>query len=86
MLSRLKTGGNTKVIRVMVLPPTKDKIGPKLGTLKAMNSRIARKLVLKTHLFHVKPERKTCVVAFLYYNFYGGTLRPSVACKLKSIC
>ena len=73
MLSRLKTGGNTKVIRVIVLPPTRDKMGPKLGTLKAMNSRIARKLVLKTHLFHVKTARKLCVLAFLYYNVYGGT-------------
>ena len=75
MLSRLKTGGNTKVIRVIVLPPTKDKIGPKLGTLKAMNSRIARKLVLKTHLFHVKPARKMCVLAFLCHNFYGGAFK-----------
>ena len=56
MAKMLNRGGKTNVISVTVLPPTRDRMAPKLGILRAMNSSRARVDVRKTHLFHVNSK------------------------------
>ena len=50
-------GGIIKVRHVIVLPPTRFRILPKLGTLSAIKSRKAMLIVLKRHLFQLNSER-----------------------------
>ena len=56
-LKMLKRGGKTNVMSVTVLPPTRDRMAPKLGILRAMNNSSARVDVRKTHLFQVNSEK-----------------------------
>ena len=50
-------GGIMKVRHVIVLPPTRFRMLPKLGTLSAIKSRKAMLIVLKRHLFQLNSER-----------------------------
>ena len=43
---------------MIVLPPTKSRILPKLGTLSAMKSKMPTTSVLKAHLFQLNSEKK----------------------------
>ena len=50
-------GGIMKVRHVIVLPPTRFRMLPKLGTLSAIKSRKTMLIVLKRHLFQLNSER-----------------------------
>ena len=59
----------TNVKHVIVLPPTKSRMLPKLGTLSPIKSKIPMLKVLNAHLFQLNSE-KLMVLSYPCWSFF----------------